>query len=120
MKKFYLILAALFLALVLVACGSDDSGDNEEASSSTGDADVAITASNWEFDQEEYTVPAGEVTVSLTNDEGMHGVEIEDTNILIEGDGEATDELEPGEYHIRCSIPCGEGHSDMTATLIVE
>ncbi|WP_163581859.1 cytochrome C oxidase subunit II [Gracilibacillus saliphilus] len=126
MKKILLGMMTLSLALVLAACGGgDDEGssnsDGEAGENASGDGEtVDIQASNWQFDQEEYTVPAGEVTVNLTNEEGFHGIEIEGTDIALDDAGSQTATLEPGEYTIRCSIMCGAGHDDMVATLIVE
>lgn len=133
-----LFAAILFgLILVLAACGGDDNSDTEntggddateqaEDNGSSEDTatnnDLNITATNFEFDQAEYTVEAGEeVNISLANDDGMHGLAIDDLDVNIEGDGEATfTPEEPGEYTIYCSIPCGEGHDDMKSTLIVK
>ncbi|WP_018933069.1 hypothetical protein [Gracilibacillus lacisalsi] len=126
MKKILLSMMTLSLALVLAACGGgDDEGssnnDGEAGETASGDGEtVDIQASNWQFDQEEYTVPAGEVTVNLTNEEGFHGIEIEGTDIALDDAGSETATLEAGEYTIRCSVPCGAGHEDMVATLIVE
>jgi len=133
------VLVALFfsLTLVLAACGGDgnDSATDAGVESSTEETEntqspeesasgneIEIQASNFQLDPAEYTVNAGEeVKLSLTNVEGMHGIAIDEFDVNIEGDGEAvfTPE-EPGEYTIYCSIPCGEGHSDMVATLIVQ
>ncbi|ENH97227.1 cytochrome C oxidase subunit II [Gracilibacillus halophilus YIM-C55.5] len=149
MKKILFSLVALTLVVLLTACGggennndtgngdngnetatenndqtdnegndSEETDDGNESASNNGTID--ITASNWKFDQEEYTVDAGDVTVQLTNEEGLHGISIEGTDISIEGDGSDSANLEPGEYTIRCSIQCGQGHSDMVATLIVQ
>ncbi|SEQ95896.1 cytochrome c oxidase subunit 2 [Virgibacillus subterraneus] len=126
MKKGLLAVLALGLILFLAACGGSDSGDpgNEDDSSSASAAsnELNITASNFDFDQDEYTVTAGEeVAVSLTNEEGMHGISIDEFDVKIEGEGEATfTPEEPGEYTIYCNIPCGEGHADMQTTLVVE
>ncbi|SFL34533.1 hypothetical protein SAMN04487943_10184 [Gracilibacillus orientalis] len=123
MKKILFGMMTLSLALVLAACGgSDDEGSsNNDGETASGDGEtVDVTASNWQFDQEEYTVPAGEVTVNLTNEEGFHGIEIEGTDIALDEEGSATATLEAGEYTIRCSVMCGAGHDDMVATLIVE
>ncbi|MRG87330.1 cupredoxin domain-containing protein [Salinibacillus xinjiangensis] len=57
------------------------------------------------------------------NEAGLHGIEIEGTNVKnvkLDKEGSATANLEPGEYTIRCIIPCGEGHGEMTAQLVVE
>ncbi|QGH35471.1 cytochrome C oxidase subunit II [Gracilibacillus salitolerans] len=122
MKKILLGMMTLSLTLVLAACGGDDEGSsNNDGETASGDGEtVEIQASNWQFDQEEYTVPAGEVTVSLANEEGFHGIEIEGTDITLDEEGSETATLEAGEYTIRCSIMCGTGHDDMVATLIVE
>jgi|SRR5690625_3802886 len=133
------ILATIFLGLILVlaACGgsnsdgdtnadTDNSTDVTEDSgspeNSTANNDFEIIATNWDFDQDEYIVQAGEeVNVTLVNEEGMHGIAIDGLDVDIQGDGEATfTPTEPGEYKIYCNIPCGQGHSDMVSTLIVQ
>ncbi|WP_054787433.1 MULTISPECIES: cytochrome c oxidase subunit II [unclassified Gracilibacillus] len=124
MKKWTLLLvSSLFLVLLLAACGGgeeDNKADTNESASSENGEVVDIKASNWEFDKEEYTVPAGEVTVQLTSEDGYHGISIDNTDIAIENEGTATANLEAGEYTIRCSIPCGTGHDEMVATLVVQ
>ena len=128
MKKGLLTVLALGLVLFLAACGGSDNGDSgdtentDNGSSGTASNELNITASNFEFDQDEYTVAAGEeVSVSLANEEGMHGISVDEFDVNIEGEGEATfTPEEPGEYTIYCSVPCGEGHADMQSTLVVE
>ncbi|GAA0355251.1 cytochrome C oxidase subunit II [Bacillus horti] len=135
MKKFWMLGMLLVLSLALAACGGadDNNTDNngtetpvEEPGDTNGDAtgdasnEVTIEASNFDFDQEEYVVSAGEVTVNLVNTEGVHGIQILGTDIDISRDGSQTATLEPGEYDIICSIMCGTGHADMTAKLIVQ
>lgn len=137
MKKSILVTLFASLILVLAACGGDDNSsttDNDVANSteetesnsssegSTSNNEIEIKASNFEFDQNEYTAVAGEeVKLSLTNVEGMHGIAIDDLDVSIDGDGEITfTPEEPGEYRIYCNIPCGQGHNDMVATLIVQ
>lgn len=123
---------------MLAACGggSNDSDDtNTEVDNSTEETegtssseesavnnDFQIVATNWAFDQDEYTVQAEEeVKVTLVNEEGMHGIAIDGLDVKIDGDGDATfTPEEPGEYKIYCSIPCGQGHGDMVSTLIVQ
>lgn len=121
------ILFALFLGVVLIlaACSEDDT-DQQVDSSSQEDSPTAnqvdIIASNFELDPVENTVKAGEeVKITLTNDEGMHGLAIDEFDVNIQGDGEATfTPDEPGEYTIYCNIPCGQGHAEMISTLIVQ
>lgn len=123
MKK--LIIGTMFISLlfVLAACGGDDdhtsgsehtSGDESSASNT-----VELVTTNWEFEKDTYTVPTGEVTIKLVNEEGYHGITIDGTDVAINGDGTATTTLEPGEYKVVCSVPCGEGHAEMTTQLIV-
>ncbi len=122
MKK-VLTIFLLSLTVILAACGGgDDSGDNGASDEATSNSNLDITATNFEFDQQEYTVQSGEeVTVNLTNEEGSHGLAIDEFDVNIEGEGEATfTPDEAGEYTIYCSVPCGEGHDDMKSTLIVE
>ena len=124
MKKF--ITGTMFISLlfVLAACGGDDDHTNgsehtsgEESSASNT---VELVAANWEFEKDSYTVPAGEVTIKLVNKEGYHGITIDGTDVAINGEGTATATLEPGEYKVVCSVPCGTGHEEMSALLIVE
>ncbi|WP_088051931.1 cupredoxin domain-containing protein [Virgibacillus dakarensis] len=141
MKKGILAIIALGFIFVLAACGGTDNSDTDntnaddttEQSENNGTAEqgteetatsneLSIKATNWEFDQAEYTVKAGEeVNISFASDEGMHGLAIDEFDVNIEGDGETSFTPDkPGEYKIYCSIPCGQGHSDMTSTLIVK
>ncbi|WP_163970453.1 cupredoxin domain-containing protein [Oceanobacillus halotolerans] len=118
------LLATLFLGLVLflAACGGDDTSEASTSDDAQADNEIEIVASNWDFDQEEYTVNAGETTdIQLTIDEGAHGISIDELDLNIDGEGSATiTPEEPGEYTIYCNLPCGEGHDEMTATLIVQ
>ena len=111
----FLILMGLIL--VLAACGG---GDDESSASSDTSEKVVLEASNWDFDQEEYQAKAGDVTIELVNAEGMHGITIDELDgFELEGEGSKTVELEAGEYTVRCSIPCGQGHADMVTTIQV-
>ncbi|MFD1927118.1 cytochrome C oxidase subunit II [Sporosarcina siberiensis] len=125
------LLSAIFLStlFVLAACGGKDTSNDTGQVEDTGSSDEAsvsnefnISAINFEFDQAEYTVNAGEeVKISFANEEGMHGIAIDGLDVDIKGDGEATfTPTEPGEYTIYCNIPCGTGHDDMKSTLIVK
>lgn len=137
MKKSLLATIILGLVLVLAACSGSNSDGNssteadnsaeqkentDSTENSTANNDFEIIATNFDFDQDEYVVQAGEeVKITLVNDEGMHGIAIDGLNVKIDGDGEATFIPEkPGEYRIYCSIPCGQGHGDMVATLVVQ
>lgn len=141
MKKSMLATLFISLILVLAACGgsneesvdesSNDSGETTEQSTkdsssglgeATTDNKLDIVATDFEFNKEEYVVQSGEeVSVSLTSEEGAHGITIEGTDVNIQQEGTATfTPEEPGEYMIHCSVPCGEGHSSMMSTLVVK
>ncbi|MBP1968477.1 cytochrome c oxidase subunit 2 [Virgibacillus natechei] len=120
------LLATLFLGLVLIlaACGGGDSSEpasGEDAGAGDAANEVNITATNFDLG-EDVTVPAGEeISLTLTNEEGMHGISIDELDVHLDGEGETTFTAdEPGKYTIYCNIPCGEGHDDMVTTLIVE
>ncbi|WP_199622912.1 cupredoxin domain-containing protein [Paenibacillus alkalitolerans] len=84
---------------------------------------LKIVATDWAFDQEEYTVELGSTkTVKLVNEKGLHGIGIQELGIELQG---ATLEQEvtfdkPGTYEIRCIVLCGQGHADMVAKLVVK
>ncbi|GAB7053485.1 MULTISPECIES: cupredoxin domain-containing protein [unclassified Paenibacillus] len=91
----------------------------EEAAGPT----LKFVATNYKFDQEEYTVKAGEkVTVSLQNKEGLHAIEIVGTNVKLDNNTKSMEVTfdKPGEYEVHCSLPCGPGHADMKTKLIVQ
>jgi len=124
MKK---IAAAVFLGLfvfVLAACGSSgqkDSGGGAASPDASPEMEVVIKASNWKFDQEVYQIPKDTpVQLTLVNEQGVHGVEIQGLNLeLRPGKESAVVQLKEGEYTIRCSIQCGTGHAQMVAKLVV-
>lgn len=127
MKKWLLSTILVSVLVVLAACGGNDASETTEqeensgASENTASQEINMTGINFEFDQAEYTVKTGEeVTINYENEEGMHGIAIDGLDVDIKGDGQATfTPTEPGEYIIYCNIPCGAGHDDMKATLIV-
>lgn len=144
MKKNLLFTILLGLVLMLAACGGDDSdttsdatdntdtGTTEESaaeetedSSASGEAapnnEITVIGTDFAFDQEEYVVQSGEeVTLTFVNEEGNHGISIDEFDVNIEGNGQATfTPEEPGEYEIYCNIFCGEGHGEMVVTLVV-
>jgi len=137
MKKY--ILTALFIGLLitLAACSGDDgeastgaednsnkSAEQTENTTEAGETvnEINLISTNFSLgDEDVFTVKAGEeVTITHTNEEGHHGIAIDEFDVDIEGDGEATFiPDEPGEYEIYCNIFCGEGHEDMVVTLVV-
>lgn len=86
---------------------------------------VQIVGKNFELNgpngEKTFYVKAGqEVTLSLKNEEGFHGLAIADLDVQLDQEGEVKFTPEtPGEYEIACSVFCGAGHGDMTAKLVV-
>ncbi|WP_078548493.1 cytochrome c oxidase subunit II [Litchfieldia alkalitelluris] len=118
MKRVLLFGLVILFVSILGACG----GNTEDVASSENNKStqlISLEASNWDFNSDEYTAAAGDITIELKNVEGYHGIMIDGTDVKIDGDGKATVNLEAGEYIIRCSIPCGGGHAEMTAKLVV-
>ncbi|MFD2613330.1 cytochrome C oxidase subunit II [Paenibacillus gansuensis] len=120
------ILATILSVLVLFSIGLMTLGlpKSEEAESPEEAANtLKIVASNFEFDQKEYRVKAGDKKiVKLQNKRGKHGVEIQGLNVKLEGD-KLEQEItfdKPGTYPLVCSVMCGEGHLEMKSVLIVE
>lgn len=136
-RKSVLLFIFSAMVLILAACGGgeqEESGGTDNIAENAGQerteteeattevaSSIDISASNWEFDKEEYVVKAGEpITLNFTSEEGVHGIGIEGTDINIQQDQQEEVTLEPGEYKIYCNVPCGQGHADMTATIIVQ
>lgn len=83
---------------------------------------VDIIATNFDFNEDVWYVKAGEeITVNLTSEEGIHGIDILGLDVAInESEGTVTfTPTETGEFEIVCNVFCGEGHGDMTAKLVV-
>lgn len=119
-KKSLWLTAVLILAIgILAACGGGK--DKKEESAGNAEETLKIEAKNWEFDKKEYTIPADkDVAIELNNIEGVHGVMIEGEDVNIEGDESKVVNLKPGEYTLRCTVPCGTGHAQMVSKLVVK
>ncbi|MGP4071572.1 cytochrome C oxidase subunit II [Piscibacillus sp. B03] len=117
MKKLMLML--LGSMILLAACGGDNdsSGEVEQVEASEK---VTLEASNFDFNQDTYEVNSGDIEIELVNVEGMHGITIDGVDgFELKDAGSQTVHLDPGEYTVRCSVPCGQGHMDMVATIVV-
>jgi cytochrome c oxidase subunit II len=128
-----LVVGALVIGGTLLAgCGGDDGdsgGDGgDEAQTNGGDGGdgrvTVVAEDTLSFDRDDYSVPAGEVTIDYENGGNIaHTLlidGIDDFKLAVASSGdtdEGTTELETGEYRIYCDVP---GHSDMEATLTVE
>lgn len=123
MKKLLTIVLAGALMATLTACGGGDNAPANSGGAAAGDAkEVKLIASNFEFDQAEYTVAAGDtVNFVLDNKEGVHGIEIKGLDVKLDNakKNQTITIDKAGEYEIICNIPCGPGHIDMKSKLIV-
>jgi cytochrome c oxidase subunit II len=117
-----LVIATLFLAGCSSETNSTNSTDATKVVSYPTTTDLVVTAKNFAFDQPEYHVKASKtLKVTLKIEEGMHGIYIPDLNVTMNEAGDTTiDASKPGTYEIVCSVPCGTGHLNMKAKLVVE
>jgi len=117
-----LFFGACVFGLVLMVVSAKPEKSEEDAAAESGKPQLRITATNYKFDQAEYQVKAGEtLEVVLKNKEGVHGLEISILGVVLKDD-ELSKEItfdKPGTYDITCIVPCGLGHADMKAKLIV-
>ncbi|MBG9791795.1 cytochrome c oxidase subunit II [Paenibacillus dendritiformis] len=113
--------AAILLSLGLAACGGTQA-DTPAASREAADAELVITATNYQFDQPEYHIKAGESVRIILEAKGNHGLEVKELGLKL--DPNQTEQVitpdKPGTYEFFCTIMCGPGHKDMRAKLIVD
>ncbi len=89
--------------------------------------DVTVHVSQFKFTPDPIIVSKGnKVRVHLWSDDVAHGFSVPDLNI-ISGEVPPGKEVivefmadKSGEYMIKCSVYCGNGHKDMKGTLIIE
>jgi cytochrome c oxidase subunit 2 len=127
MKKLIVLLMSIAMIGVLGACGGvADSGASADKAAGSGSGEahaITVKATNFQFDQPEYHVKKGEkVTLTLVEEQGLHGLEIKDYKInLVKGKETATFTADKaGTFEMRCSVVCGAGHATMVSKLIVE
>jgi cytochrome c oxidase subunit 2 len=92
------------------------------ASKAEAGTTLKITMSNWTFDQPEYQVKVGETKkVTLVLAEGVHELAVPDLGIKLNGQTRSAEVKfdKPGTYEMHCDLPCGQGHLDMKAKLVV-
>jgi cytochrome c oxidase subunit II len=125
MKKLWSLLLGAAIMISLTACGGGGTPSFSETTD-TPAKEVKVIATNWKLDQPEYRVKKGEpFTLTLDNQEGVHGITLEGLSSSLKGKPGSTSSKtivanEEGSFLITCNISCGKGHSDMKAKLIVE
>lgn len=86
---------------------------------------IDIEAKNWAFVPSVIKVAQGDdVMLRITSTTGTHGFAVADLDIDVSvPEGETVEVILPtdkaGTFSFKCSIPCGEGHKDMTGTIEV-
>jgi len=113
--------AAAFGAIALLAEMPQPPSEEELAER---ERTLEIVATNWDFDQDVYTVKAGStMIVKLVNREGLHGISISGLGVELQ-DSHLSQEVTFGEageeYEITCIVLCGTGHLDMKAKIVVQ
>lgn len=85
-----------------------------------------ITAKNWEFSPATIIVNQGDkVKIKITSVDVTHSFMLKDFNINTKLEPNQTQVIEFvadkfGVFPFRCGVPCGEGHREMTGTLVVK
>lgn len=86
---------------------------------------IPISVGSWSFSPNAITVEKGEeVKVRLTGVGGRHGFSVPELGVNTSvSEGKTVDVMLPtgktGIFTFFCSIPCGEGHRDMTGTITI-
>ncbi|MCZ8512870.1 cupredoxin domain-containing protein [Paenibacillus filicis] len=121
------IMFSLFLIACLLGAGvlfqNVSLRQAEQASQAAEGPTLKFVATNYQFDQPEYTVKAGQkVKVSLLNKEGLHALEIVGLNVKLDNNTKTADVTfdKPGTYEVHCVLPCGPGHPNMKTKLVVQ
>jgi cytochrome c oxidase subunit 2 len=102
---------------------SDDSVDLDVSAGETRVITMSVT--DWEFSPSMITAKKGEkVQLKLVGGTGIHSFAIPDLgmNVRVEAGQTVTVDLPTdkiGSFDARCRIPCGPGHMDMKATIII-
>lgn len=122
-----LVVACLF-AVYLLANDLPAKPESEDAGLAEGQELLKITATSagYKFDQAEYHVKAGtNYKIKFSNKLGVHGAAIQAANLDLTQENPEADytfpESDKGKtIEIHCSIMCGQGHSTMKSTIVVE
>src|SRR5690606_519887 len=121
---FGVFIAASVFALYLLAFELPEKPVDESAGLPEDMTLLRIEAySDFTFDKPVYHVKQGEkIRLVLKNVSGIHGIEIAEFGILLEGGVLQQDVVfdQPGESDIICAVPCGIGHYEMVSKLVVE
>jgi len=88
--------------------------------------EFTIIAKNWEFSPNTIIVNQGDkVIIKISSVDTTHSFMIKDYNINVKLEPNKTQTIEFiadkfGVFPFHCGVPCGEGHKEMTGTLVVK
>jgi cytochrome c oxidase subunit 2 len=121
---FVLFIAASVLGVSVLFQDISKHASETAAAAEDAGKSLKIVATNWQFDQPEYTVTKGQaLKVSVQLKEGAHAVNIKGDGLDITLDRNTPSQEvtfdKPGTYEIHCSLPCGEGHAKMVSKITV-
>lgn len=89
------------------------------------DREIRVVATNYSFTPNVITVKKDQkIRLKLYSKEGTHGISVSELNIIEympEGEDVTADFIasKVGEFRFACSIYCGNGHGEMTGSIIV-
>ncbi|KIL41678.1 hypothetical protein SD70_06095 [Gordoniibacillus kamchatkensis] len=121
--------AGMFIGLTVAAvlaisgCGNKEAAAGaSNAASGTAAKTITVNAKNFEFEPKQIKVAKGDtVTITLNNTQGIHAMKINGYNKEIQGGKSVTFVADKaGEFKLECAVFCGQGHADMTGSLIVQ
>jgi cytochrome c oxidase subunit II len=87
---------------------------------------VSIEATYWAFTPNVVKIKKGEkIQLVVTSKDGIHGFAIPNMRINEHVDMHQTVTVDiptdaVGTFEFRCSVPCGEGHREMTGQIVIE
>lgn len=115
MKKYILIVAALFLSSCSATQNEQISFDED---SPQVDRVIPISAKRFEFTPNVIRIKKGEtVRFEVDNTDTLHDFLIPELNLSSEN---ILNAKQVGEYEFVCANFCGEGHATMKGTIIIE
>ena len=116
--------AVVGMALLL---GAAFAAAPQDPTTASAPREIAIVAKRFAFEPASIDVTEGErIRLQVSSADGVHGFSVRRLRInkLIPRGGQAVTidfvAAAPGTYEILCSEECGDGHDQMTGTLIVK
>jgi cytochrome c oxidase subunit 2 len=114
-----------FVGYISTTITEDSFADELVRTSSPDEQVISIKAKKYEFTPATITVKKGvPVVLELTSEDRVHGFNLPDFKVRaeIKPDGTSRIRFTPdktGSFTFACDIYCGEGHEDMSGTLVV-